>query len=87
MSLPRFAVWGAAGGILLSALFARAASLEWGDVLAIVPTFALASALCASGSLALARRTGRRELAGIEEVTAESEIAGHETQPGLRRGE
>ena len=62
MSLPRFAGWGALGGVLLSALFAKAASLGWGDVLAIVPTFALASAVCASGSLALARRAVRREL-------------------------
>ena len=62
MSLPRFAGWGAVGGLLLSALFARAASLGWGDVLAVVPTFALASAACASGSLALARRAARGEL-------------------------
>jgi hypothetical protein len=40
----------------------KAASLAWGDVLAIVPTFALASAVCASGSLALARRATIREL-------------------------
>ena len=56
MSLPRFAGWGAVGGLLLSAVFSKAASLEWGDVLAIAPTFALASAICASGSLAVARR-------------------------------
>src|SRR5690348_10904607 len=40
MSLPRFAASGAAGGLLLAAVFARAASLERGDVLVIVPTFA-----------------------------------------------
>ena len=62
MSLPRFAAWGAIGGLLLAALFARAASLGWGDVLAIAPTFALASAVCASGSLAVARRAASREL-------------------------
>src|SRR5919199_6236718 len=62
MSLPRFAAWGATGGLLLSALFAMAASLGWGDVLAVAPTFALACALCASGSLAVARRAVRREL-------------------------
>ena len=59
MSLPRFAGWGAVGGILLAALFAKAASLGWGDVLAVAPTFALASAICASGSLAVARRAVR----------------------------
>ena len=62
MSLPRFAAWGAVGGLLLSALFTRAASLEMGDVLMIAPTFELASALCASGSLALARRAPMHEL-------------------------
>src|SRR5689334_13583225 len=35
MSLPRFAVWGATGGLLLSALFVRGAGLGWGEVLAI----------------------------------------------------
>jgi len=62
MSLPRFAGWGAVGGLLLSAVFAKVASLGWGDVLALAPTLAVASAVCASGSLALARRAVRREL-------------------------
>jgi len=62
MSLPRFAGWGAAGGLLLAVAWARAVSLGWGDVLALAPTLAVASALCASGSLALARRAVRREL-------------------------
>ena len=76
VSLPRFAGWGAMGGLLLAALFARAASLEWGDVLMIVPTFALASAVCASGSLALARRAARRELPDVREE--EAVLADHE---------
>ena len=62
MRLSRFAAWGAVGGLLLSAIFTRAASLGWSDVLVIAPTFAVASAICASGSLALARREGMREL-------------------------
>jgi hypothetical protein len=74
ISLPRFAGWGAMGGLLLSALFAKAASLEWGDVLAIAPTFALASAVCASGSLAVARRALRQELPGTSGDT-EVELA------------
>ncbi len=60
MTLRRFAVWGAAGGLLLSAAFAKAASLGWSDVLMIAPTFAVACAACASGSLALARRAVMR---------------------------
>ena len=63
LSLPRFAAWGAVGGLLVSALFTRMASLGAGDVLAVAPTFAVACAACASGSLALARRASRRELA------------------------
>jgi hypothetical protein len=62
MSLPRFATWGALGGLLLSAVFAKAVSLGWADVAGIVPTFALASAVCAAGSLALARRAQRTAL-------------------------
>ena len=78
MSLPRFAAWGAVGGFLLSAIFTRAASLGWPDVLAIAPTFAVACAICASGSLALARRAGMRELPDNRGNTAEAELADHE---------
>jgi hypothetical protein len=62
MSLPRFAGWGAVSGLLLSALFVKAASLGWAEVLALAPTFAVACAVCASGALAMARRAVRREL-------------------------
>lgn len=78
MSLPRFAVWGATGGLLLSAVFAKAASLDWGDVLAIAPTFAVACAVCASGSLAVARRAGPRELPDIREDIAAAQLTDHE---------
>lgn len=66
------------GGLLLSALFVRGASLGWGEVLAISTTFALASAACASGSLALARRAVRRELPASRADTAEAELTDHE---------
>ncbi|MFL5562675.1 MAG: hypothetical protein ACJ79K_14480 [Gemmatimonadaceae bacterium] len=62
MSLPRFAGWGALGGLLLSVVMARAGSLGLGDVLALAPTLAIASAVCAAGSLAVAKRSVRREL-------------------------
>jgi len=78
MSLPRFAGWGAMGGLLLSALFARAASLGWGDVLVVAPTFAVACAVCASGSLAVARRAVRRELSDSGSDTAEAELLDRE---------
>ena len=78
MSLPRFAGWGATGGLLLSALFARAASLGWGDVLAVAPTFAVACAVCASGSLAIARRAVRRNLPDSRGETAGAALTDHE---------
>lgn len=62
LSLRRFAGWGAVGGLVLSGVFAKVASLGWADVLVIAPTFAAACAICASGSLAVARRAVRREL-------------------------
>jgi hypothetical protein len=62
LSLPRFAAWGGVGGLLLSAIFTRVASLGAGDVLVLAPTFVVACAACASGSLALARRAERLEL-------------------------
>jgi len=77
MSLRRFAGWGALGGLLLSALFARAVSFGWEDVLAIAPTFALASAVCASGSLAVARRAVRRELTDGRGDAAEADLIAH----------
>lgn len=71
MSLPRFATWGAVGGIVMSAFFARAASLESGDLLMVGATFAIASAVCATGSLALARRATRGELPDAGRESAE----------------
>lgn len=55
MSLPRFAAWGAAGGFLLSGVFAWAAGLG-GEFLILGPVFALAGAGSAAGTLALARK-------------------------------
>ena len=78
LTLPRFAAWGAVGGILLSAIFTRMASLGFGDVLAIAPTFAVASAICASGSLALAKRGKMPELPGSRWDTAEGKLADRE---------
>ena len=83
LSLPRFAGWGAVGGLLLAGLWARGASLGWGDVLAIAPTFALACAACASGSLALARRAEHRELSGRHDDAAAAELT-DQTRPKLR---
>ena len=56
MSLRRFAGWGAVGGLLFSGLFVFAAGLGAGVLLILGPVFAMSSAACAAGSLALARR-------------------------------
>ena len=86
MRISRFAAWGAVGGFLLSAIFTRAASLGWADAMAIAPTFAIASAVCASGSLALARRAGMRELPDIRGDTAEAKLTDHEKRKLLGGG-
>jgi len=57
ISLPRFALWGAVGGLAFSVLFVLAAGLA-GEWLLLGPLFALAGAGCAGGTLALARRAG-----------------------------
>jgi hypothetical protein len=87
LSLPRFAGWGAAGGLLVAAVFAEAASLGWGDVLVIVPTFAGACAVSASGSLAMARRVMRRELPGSRADIAETELNDQEPRKLLGNGD
>jgi hypothetical protein len=66
MSLPRFAGWGGAGGLLFSALFVLAVAVS-GDATLLVdlvflgPLFAVAGAASAAGSLALARMAKDRE--------------------------
>jgi peptidoglycan/LPS O-acetylase OafA/YrhL len=86
MSLPRFAGWGAVGGLLFSALFAGAASLGWGDLLVVAPTFAFACAVCASGSLAVARRAVRRELPDSQGDGAEAELVEGEKRAPIGDG-
>jgi len=71
VSLPRFAAWGALSGLLLSGIFAVAATLRgqtaWGEFLVFGPPLTMASAVCAAGSLAMARRAERQELRGRSE--------------------
>lgn len=55
LSLPRFAGWGAVGGLLLSGVFVLAAGVGGAAILVLAPVFALSSAASAAGSLALAR--------------------------------
>src|SRR5690606_28997617 len=53
MSIPRFAMWGGVGGLLLSAVMSLLLGGGAFAVLALV--FSLSGAGCAAGSLALAR--------------------------------
>ena len=62
MSLPRFAGWGAVGGLLLAVIFVLAAGLGGDVLLVLAPVFALSSSASAAGSLALARKAEDREL-------------------------
>lgn len=68
MSIPRFAGLGAASGLLLSGIFVAGAALRgdavWGEFLLFGPALAVASAVCAAGSLAVARRAEWREIPG-----------------------
>jgi hypothetical protein len=61
-SLSRVAGWGAVSGLLLSWIFVilRGESL-WREFLVFGPLLAMASAVGAAGSLAMARRAERRE--------------------------
>lgn len=60
LSLPRFASWGAVGGLLLSGVFVAVAGLGGGALVVLGPLFAAASAASAAGSLALARKADDR---------------------------
>jgi hypothetical protein len=81
-SLWRFAVWGAASGLLLSGIFVVGAAFRggalWGEFLVFGPPLAIASAICAAGSLAVARRAERRELPGDSGHPAEAELTDEE---------
>jgi hypothetical protein len=79
MSLSRFAGWGAVSGLLLSGIFVVGAALGGetlgGGILALGPVLAVASAVCAAGSLAVARRAETRQLASPSGDPAEAELA------------
>jgi len=86
MSLPRFAGWGAVGGLLLSVMFVLAvAALAEGttfilNLVFLGPLFAAAGAASAAGSLALARMAEDRELPRASANVAEVGLSGDEAQ-------
>ena len=98
LSLPRFAAWGAVGGLLLT-LFPFAlvavglASREgsdlgaWQIIATISGPFILLSAVSAAGSLMLARMVEGRELVEASEDVAEVGLAEGEAQELLGGGD
>ena len=90
-SLPRFAGWGAASGLLLSGIPVVGAALRGGallgEFLVFGPPLAIAGAICAAGSLAVARRAERRELSGDRWNPAEAELTESEKRELLGRGD
>jgi hypothetical protein len=91
MSLSRFAGWGAVSGLLLSGIFVVGAALRGGpllgEFLVFGPALAMSSAVCAAGSLALARRAESRELSGPSGDPAGAELTADEKQELLGRGD
>jgi hypothetical protein len=91
MSLSRFAGWGAVSGLLLSGIFVVGAALRgetlWGEFLVFGPALAVASSVCAAGSLAVARRAERRELPGPSGDPAEAELTEDDKRELLGRGD
>ena len=91
MSLSRFAGWGAVSGLLLSGIFVVGAALRgealWGEFVVFGPGLAMASAVCAAGSLAAARWAERRELAGSSGNPAEAKVDQDEKRELLGRGD
>jgi hypothetical protein len=85
MSLPRFAAWGAVGGLLLSGIFAWAAGLG-GETLVLGPVFALSGAGSAAGSLALARMAEDRELLDASADVGEAGLTEDEARELLGGG-
>ncbi len=62
LSIPRFAGWGAVGGLLFSGIFVLVAGLGVGVLVVLAPVFALSSAASAAGSLVLARKADDQNL-------------------------
>lgn len=91
MSLSRFAGSGAVSGLLLSGVFVVGAAFRggalWGEFLVFGPVLAMAGAVCAAGSLAVARQAERREIPGPSGDPAEAELTEDEKRVLLGRGD
>ena len=86
LSLPRFAAWGAAGGLLLSLFPIAASAASVAEAAVIIGPVTLLSVVSASGSLALARKAEERELFDASADVAEAGLTEGETQKLLGGG-
>lgn len=91
MSLPRFAGWGAVGGLLLSVVFVLTVALSEGpmflsNLLFLGPLFAAAGAGSAAGSLSLARMAEDRERLDAAADEDVAELAGCRSPDPLEDG-
>jgi hypothetical protein len=92
MSLPRFAGWGAAGGFLLSAGFVSIVALVaegpafLENLVFLGPIFAGVGAVCAAGSLAIARKAEDRELLDASADVADVGLTADEARELLGDG-
>ncbi len=102
LSLPRFAAWGAVGGLLVSLIPAAMMALglgsssipAWQITAALAGPFAIGGAIAASGSLALARLADDRELLDASRDVAEvgltekeaRQLLGGEPASGAHKG-
>jgi hypothetical protein len=91
MSLPRFAWWGAAGGLLLAAAFVLVVALAedpafLSNLVVLGPVFAVVGAASAAGSLALARKGEDRELLDASREVGEVGLAEAEARDLLGGG-
>ena len=83
LSLPRFAAWGALGGLLLGlfpAALVAVGAASVAEATAIVGAVTLLSAVSASGSLMLARMAEERELTNASAEVAEVGLSGDEAR-------
>lgn len=89
MSIPRFAGWGAVGGLLLAGGFVSIVALLGAgslDIVVLAPVFAVAGALSAAGYLALARRAGDSEMLGAVDDFPETGLTEEEERELLGGG-
>jgi hypothetical protein len=91
MSLPRFAGWGAAGGLSFATIFVSVVTLVedptfFGNLMVLGPVFGVAGASCAAGALAMARKAEDRALLEAGDELADVGLSKEEKQELLGGG-